>query len=294
MPHSCASRRMSRPSSAVSLVARGRRPARRGAAPTARPRSRGDRDQPAPAVRQLLGPPVEIGLEPELPHRRGRQRRERSAPGPDEVAEVGPAVDAAPRRPAGSPAPSCSRRARATGSCGAIPAAARRRADQPSTCDAVEQDLPRRAHEAGDGVDERGLPRAVRPDQADHLAGPHGDRQVVERQDPAEAHLRARRVSRTAGVTRSEFLGRREQRGPGWLCAARPRRRWTALEIRCGSEAKPFGITRSTASSTNPRTACTDWCRRRRRRTRWSTNAPGAIAPPITEPSTKPMPPITA
>ncbi len=41
--------------------------------------------------------------------------------------------------------------------------------------------------EAGQHVDQRRLAGAVRPDQAEHLAGREGERHVVNRDQPAEA-----------------------------------------------------------------------------------------------------------
>src|SRR2546429_3479051 len=47
--------------------------------------------------------------------------------------------------------------------------------------------LPIWADEAGDQVEERGLAGAVRPDDADQLAGSDGERDVMRRHDPAKA-----------------------------------------------------------------------------------------------------------
>ena len=45
-----------------------------------------------------------------------------------------------------------------------------------------------RRQQTDDAVEERGLARAVRTDEADKLAAPHVQRHVVERADPAEVN----------------------------------------------------------------------------------------------------------
>ncbi len=51
-----------------------------------------DRHEPPSPVGQLVGTPVEIGLETELAHRRNRGRREIGPMRPDQVRQVGAAV----------------------------------------------------------------------------------------------------------------------------------------------------------------------------------------------------------
>ena len=94
--------------------------------------------------------------------------------------------------------------------------------------------------EAGHRVDERRLPRAVRPDEADHLARPHLHRHVVDRHHRTEADGEAR--DRQRGSRHRLDLGRRKglraPRGGATRCSfSHTRRSWVA------TSAMPFWCT---------------------------------------------------
>ena len=253
-PHSSASRRTSRPSSSVS---RSPRPAA-GSSSSSTDGSGGDRtrdrdEAPAP-VRQLVGPAVEVVLEPELADRRERGRRERVVARMHEADEVGERVAAVGRGAQvlvdghALEQLEALERAAEPGAC----ATARRPLAHVA---AVELDTPARVDEAGDRVDQRGLARAVRADEPDDLA--RAQRRPTRRRPPARRRSAPRRRARRASSARR---GRSRRRRPRSACAARrPVAEPCDEPAREAQAREAVGQRESTTMSRMPSAICTAW-----------------------------------
>ena len=210
MLRSSARRRMSRARSPLSCSSR---PAA-GSSSSTTDGTRRDRpcdaDQPAPAVRELVGGVVEVGLELELPHRGHgggcqvvvarpeevghprHRRRDEVAAGADVLldADVLEQLERLERAPE--------------------PEARALRRVQPVDAAAVERDRSTTdRHEPRHRVDERRLARAVRSDQPDHLSRPDLHRHVVERHDRTEPN--GQTGERQRGCRHGLDLGRRKR-----------------------------------------------------------------------------------
>ena len=201
MPYRSANRRTVSPSSLVSLSSR-------PAAGSSRSRTEGadgircDPHEPAPAVRKLVRPAVEVVHEPELAgagqrgrrqHRSRRPHQSRSPTGRGVL--TGTRVQVLGDRDLFEELERLERSSH-TGACppGRTPRPSRHRR-------AVEEHPTRgRLREAGQRVDDRRLPGAVRPDQAHHLRG------ATRKLTPSTATTAPNRtvrssISRVAGAT---------------------------------------------------------------------------------------------
>ena len=202
----------------------------------------GDADQPAPAVRELLGRLVEVRLELELaaprrPRSDGRswwpgQKRSVTHDSREARRSLPARMFSSTLTSSNSSSDWNERRSPSRARWVAFSRSMRR----PSS----EIDPSAAGTKPGDRVDERRLPGAVRADQADDLAGPHLQRHVLHRHHRAEAHGEVRRSrawragtgSTSAGGQRRP-LGSRGARG-GAAPRTRGRGRWRRRRCRSG------------------------------------------------------------